>query len=375
MAGDPRRSPRRTLAVCALVVLSVLASGCGGSPASTGPLATGPSTTGYPAAAERFLADYVTTDGRVLRHDQGGDIVSEGQAYAMLLAEVAGRPTAVRTIWRWTAAHLQRPDGLLSYHASGSGDVEDANPATDADVLCAYALLRYRGAGEGALHRAGRRIATAVLAHESVSVRGAPVLVAGTWATAPPATVNPSYWMPGVFRALAAFTGDKRWRAAATTAVRLVAQVTADGSRLPPDWAQLSGTALVPIAAPDGSAPVQYGLDAARLPVWFGTGCTPAAHRLAARWWSGPLSSVGNRGGLALSLTGRPVNQGTNPLPVIAAAAGAAAAGQAGRSTTLRARAAVLARRTPTYYGDAWLALGDALLDDSLDPCREGRAG
>jgi endo-1,4-beta-D-glucanase Y len=77
------------------------------------------------AAADRFLHRYVTSDGRVIRHDQGGDIVSEGQAYAMLIAESAGRPEVARTVWSWTRAHLGRPDGLFAWHASGSGAVED----------------------------------------------------------------------------------------------------------------------------------------------------------------------------------------------------------------------------------------------------------
>ena len=115
------------------------------------------------AAAARFLTRYVTGDGRVIRHDQGGDIVSEGQAYGMLIAEIAGRPALARTIWSWTNAHLGRPDGLFASHASGTGQIEDPHSATDADVLIAYALLRYTGPDQAALHSAGRRVAEAVL--------------------------------------------------------------------------------------------------------------------------------------------------------------------------------------------------------------------
>ena len=77
---------------------------------------------------------YVTSDGRVIRHDQGGDIVSEGQAYGMLLAEVAERPALVRTIWSWTSAHLGRSDGLFAWHATGTGRVED--PAAGGRCRC-----------------------------------------------------------------------------------------------------------------------------------------------------------------------------------------------------------------------------------------------
>jgi hypothetical protein len=40
-------------------------------------------------------------------------------------------------------------------------------------------------------------------------------------------------------------------------------------------------------------------------------------------------------------------------------------------SGTLLIAAAALALRDPTYYGDAWAALGPALLDGSITPYRE----
>src|SRR5581483_5469452 len=38
------------------------------------------------SAAERFLSRYETPTGQVIRLDQGGDTVSEGQAYAMQIS-------------------------------------------------------------------------------------------------------------------------------------------------------------------------------------------------------------------------------------------------------------------------------------------------
>ena len=88
----------------------------------------------------------------------------------------------MRTIWSWTRAHLERPDGQSAARASGGGRIDDPHSATDADTLIAYALLRYTGTDEAKLNRAGRRIAAAVLENESVLLPGgAPVLVAGPW--------------------------------------------------------------------------------------------------------------------------------------------------------------------------------------------------
>ena len=367
------RIGREALAVFAA---SVSLCGCGGMnhhsvPARTAAVPSSPTT---PAA--RFLARYVTGDGRVIRHDQGGDIVSEGQAYAMLVAEVAHRPALVRTVWSWTAAHLRRPDGLFAWHATGSGKVEDPQSATDADVLIAYALLRYTGPDQTALHAAGRQVAGAVFANESVALpNGAPLLVAGPWAKSKTqATVDPSYLMPGVFQALARFTGDGRWNRAATAAITLVRALTDDGRRLPPDWAQLSGGRLVAVAQPSGGAGVQYSLDAARVPIWFATACDESARQLAASWWHNALSAS-RAGQVALSLTGATIDPQTSPVGLLAGAAAAGAAGDEQAARGLRLRATALAVRSPTYYGDAWSALGPALLDRAIDPCQEAAHG
>ena len=320
------------------------------------------------SAAHAFLQRYVTSDGRVIRHDQGGDVVSESQAYGMLIAELAGDTTTARTIWNWTHAHLENADGLVSWHASGDGKVLDSQSATDADSLIGYALLRYNGPDADALHQAGRVIANAVFAHESTTLPdGSPVLTAGPWAVAG-RIVDPSYWMPGVFDALAKMTGDQRWSRASGAAISLVSQVTDAGKLLPPDWARLQGSALTPTPASSGQSPVQYGLDAQRIPVWFATSCTDSARKLAGAWW--PLLSQDDRGtAIALSLDGQVVNPTKNPLSMIAAAAAAKAAGDSTSSDRLMSEAAAQAAQSPTYYGDAWLALGQALLAGKLASC------
>jgi hypothetical protein len=53
----------------------------------------------------------------------------------------------------------------------------------------------------------------------------------------------------------------------------------------------------------------------------------------------------------------------------MAGSAAATAAGEKSAARSLSARAAALAVEDPTYYGDAWVALGPALLEGSLDPC------
>jgi hypothetical protein len=74
----------RGVIVCLATAAGLAAPGCSARPPSPHPGSV---------PADSFLAKYVTSHGRVLRHDQGDDIVSEGQAYGMLIAETRTVPT------------------------------------------------------------------------------------------------------------------------------------------------------------------------------------------------------------------------------------------------------------------------------------------
>jgi endoglucanase len=316
-------------------------------------------------AARRFLATYVERSGRVVRRDQGGDTVSEGQSYALLLAEVAGDYGTLRRVWGWTAAHLQRSDGLLAGHADAT-HVIDSQPAADADLVTAWALALTQGSSAAEYHSQSRRIAAAVLSHEVVWTRGRPVLAAGPWATGSPASLNPSYWALPAFAALNQGPGDGRWAALAASSAADAGALTGDGRALPPDWARLDGALMSPTSSPNGRpSSVQYGPDAQRLVVWLASSCDPAARRLAAAWWP-KLSGGSSSQALALGTDGSVVAGGPSPLALVAAAAAAQAAGQMFDRNRLLDRAAAVERRYPTYYGAAWVALGRALLQERL---------
>jgi endo-1,4-beta-D-glucanase Y len=338
-----------------LLLVIVLLAGCGNDDGGADP-AEDPSSSASPAA-RHFLDTYLTDDGRVLRRDQGDDIVSEGQAYGMLIAELAGRDDLVPTIWSWSEQHLGRSDLLLSFHASEDGTVSDPEAAADADVLAAYALLVYDGPDAGRLHDDGQALAAAVLDHEVLrDGDGQPVLAAGPWAVGT-GTVNPSYLMPGIFDALAQLTGEKTWSQLATSSVALVRQVTDEGRLLPPDWARLQGSSLVPAADASGTQGVgQYGPDAQRVPIWFAHACTPDARDLAAGWWS-ILQQDQRSNALALGTDGQVKDPSPQPLALLASAAAAEAAGDTSGAHDLTRGAAEAAQGAPSYYGDAWLAL------------------
>jgi len=341
--------------------LAVVMAGCGAG--------------GQQQEAARFLETYARPDGRVVRLDQGRDTVSEGQAYGMLLAQASGNTAAFRRIWTWTQRHLQLSNYLFAFHANAAGHVISTEPASDADLLIAWALLRYSGPDAAALHRNGRQVADAILAHEvSMGQDRIPVLTAGPWATGQTATVDPSYWSLAAFQGLAKSTGDPMWLRLESGAVSLARDITGNGRQLPPDWAELQpGDAPLPKASSNGNAPMaQYGLDAQRTVVWFAASCNPQARALAARWWR--LLGRGHAArALALHLNGDILIPTRAPLPLVAAAAAASAAGQSVDAQQLLSEAAAQQRHYPTYYGGAWSALGQALLTtDTLTPCSAG---
>ena len=354
MMTTPKTARAAVAAGCAAIAMA--AGGCGSSPAGAGPA---------PQTATGFLAAYAQPDGRVIRPDQGGDTVSEGQGYGMLLAETAGDNGAFIRIWTWTHDHLQLGDGLFAWHADATGKVVGTQPASDADLLIAWALLRYSGPGAGAMHRDGRRVASAILAREvTTGPGGVPVLTAGPWATGRPATLDPSYWSLTALNGLGQLTGSQEWGSLATGAVTLTSELTNGGQLLPPNWAELTATgALRSEPAPDGSQPqTQYGTDAQRTVAWFAASCDPQARALAARWWM-LLRSGGHAQALALLPDGSVLNPAPAVLPLVASAAAAKAAGDGAAAGKLLRRATTQQKSHPTYYGGAWDALGPALLN------------
>lgn len=287
-----------------------------------------------------------------MRRDQGGDTVSEGQAYAMLAAVAIGDRATFARVWRWTTAHLARDDGLLAWRAG------DPQSAADADLDAAHALKlaadRWRRADYA---RASRRIADAMRGAE---IRDG-VLVAGPWAEDRGVT-NPSYFDPRALQALHMDDVARATRAALAPVWR-----TADA---PPDWATLASPAppsgapsdgaggRPPSASPSGppgggDGGPSYGYDAARVPIRLAASCDPADRRVAA------------------SFTGlRARAPSDHPVFVVARAAAAKARGDTADATALLDDAARRDAERPTYYGAAWVALGRLLLgSDRLGGC------
>ena len=348
---------RFVTAVVALAI-SVTATGCGGSHNSAADHSA-------VAAARAFLTSYVDGDGRVVRRDQGNDTVSEGQGYALLLADATGDASTFARVWQWTRTNLQQPNHLFAFHWTG-GSVADTMPAADADTQIAWALaIASRKFHNSGYASAARAVASAIASNEiGYDDSGKPTLSAGPWAkpSGQPVTVEPGYWTFPADTTLAALTGDHRWQALAAADLAHLSALSNNGAKLPPDWAQLGGgSSGQPLSAP-GAGPTSTpstGLDGLRALVW--ADCTTATRNLDSHWW--PLvRSTATAAPMSRSPSGQPVNNNQAPLSAVASAATAAATGDTTMRDKLLNTAADVQRHYPTYYGSAWVALGRVLL-------------
>jgi endo-1,4-beta-D-glucanase Y len=331
---------------------------------------------------QKFLDEYVEPDGRVVRRDEGGDVVSEGQAYGMLIAAAVGDETRFRSIWKWTQTYLGRADGLLSWRWADNR-VTDVNSAADADLDAARSLLvAGRRFNAPDLTEDGRRLGVAILESETVTVGtgsaalsdvnppgawvagSGRVLVGGNWAsTAAPYVVNPGYFSPRADEELLEASADRRWTDITRTQRVLGWQLVGTGM-LPPDWATLSEVGHAVPTAPPAGGPIRFGLDAARVPVRFAESCDREDRAVAGAMR--PVLTAPGEVPAWRNLDGSAEGNWQHPVALVAAAAAEQGVGNPDGALGRLDAAAQLEQRYPTYYGAAWVALGRIMLTTSL---------
>ncbi len=241
--------------------------------------------TAWPAW-DAFAASYVQDDGRVVDWTTEARTVSEGQAYALFFALVAGDRARFERILDWTATHLARGD--LAQHLPawlwGRDEHErwrvlDENPASDADLWLSYTLLE---AGRLWSRPLWTRLGLAML--DQIAARE--VRSAGPHRVLMPAPqgfisdqglrLNPSYWPPFQFAYFAAVQPDGPWQQLLDDYQYFLPDLS-PGGRVP-DWFVLTeyGPRL------DLESGGQGGYDAIRVYLWaaFGPAELPAAQAL-----------------------------------------------------------------------------------------------
>jgi endo-1,4-beta-D-glucanase Y len=241
------------------------------------------SASGAPAPAT-LLADgwrqyrerFVTAEGRVVDNANGGISHSEGQGYAMLIAErLDDRPT-FETIWRWTQSNLLvRGDGLAAWRWSPeTPHVADHNNATDGDLLIAWALAEASDRWHVSEYkRSARQILEALATNVVASSRFGPILLPASTGFAGKdqpdgPVVNLSYWIFPAFKRLRAVSDAIDWDAITATGKTLIGLSRFGPRRLPSNWISVGRAQPEPAS----SFPAVFGYDAVRIPLYLAWG-------------------------------------------------------------------------------------------------------
>lgn len=274
----------RVRAILGVLLWSLAAAGC----------APAPETDLEPELWAVYAARFVTAEGRVVDTGQGGITTSEGQGFAMLLAEAAGERDGFERLWTWTRRALDvREDGLLAWQWREGEGVVDANNATDGDLLVAWALARAAGRwGEPAYAEAAAAIARAVRGGVVVESAVGPVLLPGRegFVHGEALTVNPSYWVFPAFTALDRVDPHPLWGRLAGSGDRLLAHARYTVAGLPADWLEIEGERI----ALATRKPPRFGFEAVRVPLyalWSGRDPRASPHLGVAAFLGGPRAA------------------------------------------------------------------------------------
>lgn len=157
----------------------------------------------------RFTSSGTGNPSTMLRvKGDGGNTVSEGMGYGMLMAAYLDNdPNVVKKLWNYVASHLDAK-GLMHWKIDANNKVIGHNAASDGDVDIALALVkahtRWPTWGFGNL---GKTYINRILQHETDASGLKPGDVWGGIN----GQNNPSYYATSYFPVFKAFTGNAAW--------------------------------------------------------------------------------------------------------------------------------------------------------------------
>ncbi len=326
------------------------------------PLSQAQLLTAAQASYRQFLkncAQTVSPDQiRICRPENGGDTVSEGVAYGMLLSLAHNDPATFQMLWNY-AQTILNDHGLMAWHIHPGGQIADSGSASDADQDMAFALLQASSRWNNeSFHHAGMRT---LYAMREWDAEGAHMKPGDGWNGAD--VINPSYFCPGYYPVFERAIGDGWWLHWQTWSLQWLRNHQHSESGLWPDWASDTGQSL----PPPGDI---FSYDAIRIP-WrlytatragMGDSVLELMERTAWFFQSQGLRTLRN----AYTLSGNPLSQQLSGAFV----AGSAIAQQFFPDhPTTQELVADLAQWMPeTYYDAAIQALGLASIAGLFPP-------
>ena len=238
-----------------------------------------------------FRDMFVSLDGRAVDAANGRSSSSEGQGYALLLADWAADRDSFERILHWTETHLARSADSLhawAWTPRGPGRARKTGVDTLGELYIAWALLRAADRwGVPAWRSQATAIADDLLDLVARQVDHRILLTSGKLSrdNASRAPVHPAHYHFPAIRALAAATGDGLWRRIDRDGMWLLDHARFGDDMLPADRVDVScrtGEVL-----PPRGRPLIWSWDALRVPlnlVWAGESAASALTSLAAYW-------------------------------------------------------------------------------------------
>ncbi len=194
----------------------------------------------------QYVTKYVDDQGRVIDKQGNDRTTSEGQAYAMFFALVAGDRTRFDKLLEWSRLNLAAGDLARRLPAwswgktpDGQWRVLDENSASDADLWMSYVLLEAgRLWKEPGYESLGRQMAVRIAQQDVVFLPGFGLaLLPGPTGFHPDANswiVNPSYTPLPVLARLAEAMPDGPWRELVNQQPKILRACSSGGYAM--DW-------------------------------------------------------------------------------------------------------------------------------------------
>ena len=213
-------------------------------------LATLISSPGWTYDWERFKADFISPDGRVIDYYQNQSSHSEGQGYGLLLAVWHQDRETFDRLWKWTRNNLQiRPeDKLLAWswgeRRPGNWTVIDYNNATDGDLCTALALLKAdRLWKDPGYESGGLEILQSIRENVILEKGGRLCLLPGFYGfdKGEGVVLNPSYFVYTAFKEFAGYEKPDFWGKVYQDSIEMVRLSLDARMGLPADWIWYDG--------------------------------------------------------------------------------------------------------------------------------------
>ena len=233
---------------------------------------------------ESYSAKFLDKQGRVIDHNGQERTTTEGEAYAMFFALVAGDRAKFDKLVEWTEDNLAQGDLTARLPAWSWGKAEDGNwrvldpnPAADADLWMAYALCEAGRLWDYPRYaKLGELMASRVAQQEVVLIPGVgTALLPGAQGFHPDPQIwylNPSYLPPSLLAYFAKRQPQMPWRQVLDSLPQIVAT---DGGMVM-DWVSAGEFGVRPSVNPSllrqgpSTLPPTGSYDAIRVYLWMG---------------------------------------------------------------------------------------------------------